>query len=312
MASDYEYWKSPAVRWLLSRSKAKDPEMFMRQNAEDLLLTTGQDAPPFSPQRVASLRKISRIEWAEIRNISELVPIKGGFLIRINGRVPVFGWDDNRTKGRPSSKFQNFSIAHEIGHTFFYDTTLPIPCRPFNDAGSRGEERLCDIFATELLMPKEKFYDDARRILDKQEHFVKGVIELGTLYRVSIQAATIRLFELKVLERSHHVVIKWNWMPNPHKPQNSKRKLRVEWGEPATFPYIPKYASARVNSIFERASFGNEVVSEKSMIRIGDLRGSYPVEAMAIPSDAKERYVSEDIVRPRPVLSIIWLNASSA
>lgn len=310
MAADYEYWKSPVVRWLLSRSKASDPEMFMRQNAKDLLLTTGQDAPPFSPKRVALLRKVSRIEWAEIRNISELVPIQGGFLIRINNRVPVFGWDRNRTEGKPSSKFRNFSIAHEIGHTFFYDTTLPIPRRPFNDAGSLAEERLCDIFATELLMPKEKFYDDAKRILSKQEHFVKVVIELSSLYKVSTQAVAIRLFELKVLDRGRHVIIKWNWMPNPHKPQVSTQKLRVEWGEPTTFPYIPKYASAQVDSIFERASFSNDVVSEKSRIRIGDLKGSYPVEALAIHSDANEGHASENISRPRPVLSIIWLDES--
>jgi Zn-dependent peptidase ImmA (M78 family) len=312
MVLDYEYWKSPAVRWLLSMSRANDPETFMRQKAKKLLLTTGQDTPPFSPQRVASLRKISRIEWAEIRNISELVPIQGGFLIRINGRVPVFGWDENRTEGRPSYKFRNFSIAHEIGHTFFYDTTLQTPRRPFNDAGSLAEERLCDIFATELLMPEEKFHDDAKRILGKQEHLVNGVIELSSLYKVSTQAVAIRLFEIKVLDRSRHIIVKWNWMLNPHKPQNSKRKLRVEWGEPAAFPYIPKYASAQVNSIFERASLSNDVVSEKSRIRIGDLKGSYPVEAVAIRSDANRGHASENISRPRPVLSIIWLNASLA
>jgi len=312
MTTDYEYWKSPVVRWLLSSSKASNPETFMRQRAKDLLSATGQDSPPFSTRRVALLRKISRIEWAEIRNISELVPIHGGFFIRINNRVPVFGWDESKTEGRPSSKFRNFSIAHEVGHTFFYDITLPIPRRPFNDAGSRAEERLCDIFATELLMPEEKFYDDAKRVLGKQEHLVKGLIELSTLYKVSTQAVAIRLFELKVLDRGRHVIIKWNWMPNPHKPQNSKRKLRVEWGAPATFPYIPKYLSTQVNSVFERSSFGNDVVSEKAEIKIGDLKGSYPVEAVAISSDADGRHASKSISRPRPVLSIIWLDASSA
>lgn len=310
MPRDYEYWKSPAVKWMLSKSKTRNPEMFMRQNAKELLSKTEQHNPPFSPFRIAPLRNIIRIEWAEMRNVSELTPTKGGFLIKVNSKPSAPSWGGERYQGRPSGRFQNFSIAHEIGHTFFYDTSLAIPSRPYNDVGSLPEERLCDIFAAELLMPEEKFKDDAKRVLNKYEYPITGIIELSNLYKVSLRALVIRLFELKALDRSRHAIIMWNWSLNPNKPRESKRKLRVEWSEPSTFPYIPKHDSTPVDSVFGQAALNKNVVSENARIRIGSLRGNYLIEAVAIPSKARGKHESEAASQLKPVLSIIWLDNS--
>src|ERR1700687_5339224 len=47
---------------------------------------------------------------------------------------------------------QRFSIAHELGHTFFYDRSMR-PARRLPQRVSNREEQFCDVFAGELLAP---------------------------------------------------------------------------------------------------------------------------------------------------------------
>jgi Zn-dependent peptidase ImmA (M78 family) len=60
----------------------------------------------------------------------------------------------------PSEGRVNFSIAHEIAHTFFRDTLTGARFRSVHVDQSREAnelERLCDLGASELLMPHEEF-----------------------------------------------------------------------------------------------------------------------------------------------------------
>jgi len=310
MSSNYEYWKSPAVKWLLKEFKVEDAESFMRDEATKLLRITGQDSPPFSPLRVATLRGISRIQKTKITSLSQLVPIKGGFQILVNSQIgnayPSMHVETRKIHQRSTQ----FTIAHEIGHTYFYDVKSSIPSRPFKDSGSVAEERLCDIFATELLMPAERFNNDATVILKKERNFTKTLLRLSNLYKITLQPIVIRLLELGIHGNSRPVVIKWTRMINPNKPLDSVPKLRVEWAEPASFPYIPRYRSARLRSIFEQAAHSKEIICGTVFIKFGGLNGDYFVEAMALNSGKDTNNTPLNNSLSKSVLSVVWLKGS--
>ena len=304
MKSDNVYWQSRAVTWLLRESKAKDVESYMKEEATKLLAKTNQHDPPFNPERIAFLKDIKDIEDAQIKNISELVPIKGGCSIRINPQAVTGYKKKNPPTNGLSLRSRRFTIAHEIGHTYFYQTTSKIPLRPFGDYGSDGEERLCDVFATELLMPEQRFIPDTEAVYRRKGNYVETILTLSSLYKVTPQPIVIRLYELGILDRARHVVIKWNYMINPNKPEENKTKLRIGWSYPYTFPYIPKFKPAPIGSAFEKASRTKDVILERSSVKIGGINGIYHIEAI---SSYRENSGSENEIKSNPVLSLIHL-----
>src|SRR5438552_8193521 len=92
------------------------------------------------------------LENSEANQLPEalLVPrIEGTFTI-------VIRCEDSRIKAnlgesRIHRQRSRFSIAHEIGHSFFYDRSARPPKKLTND--SVREERFCDKFASALLVP---------------------------------------------------------------------------------------------------------------------------------------------------------------
>lgn len=311
-----EYWKSPAIRWLLKKSGATDPETLMREEAQKLIKALGQDSPPFLPQKFARLRKIKRIEWVNPPNLSELVPIKGGFILRTRDEIRESpSLNDEESWARPFAGRENFSIAHEIGHTYFYDVDLPVPSRPTRDLGSIAEERLCDIFATELLMPRERFVKDTQQLVQELDHLTMALLELNKSYRATVRSVTRRLHELGLLDNA--VIIRWDWMLKPNEPLDSLPKLRIDWAEPASYPYIPRYSAAPKGSLFERASSASHMLYEQGVsVRIGGLKGNHTVEALGcgksrILSNARGNITAAptDVTPLRPVLSVIRLDA---
>jgi Zn-dependent peptidase ImmA (M78 family) len=80
---------------------------------------------------------------------------------------------------------RRFTIAHEIGHLLLRHSCVPI------DGKKSHNEREADLFASELLMPPAIFRDDFKRLRD--------IPSLAQLYRVSPQALTIRLKELRLV-----------------------------------------------------------------------------------------------------------------
>jgi hypothetical protein len=62
--------------------------------------------------------------------------------------------DPSPLSGGARRRRRAFVIAHEIGHSFFYDRARQRPTR-LQPAGSRAEERFCNQFARALLLPPE-------------------------------------------------------------------------------------------------------------------------------------------------------------
>lgn len=94
---------------------------------------------------IAQLRRIKRVEFFQDSSAPEtvLTSVPEGFIVRLRPNL--------------SPVRHRASIAHEIGHTFFYDLDLSPPTRLFakpSSAISQKEEGVCWAFARELLMPR--------------------------------------------------------------------------------------------------------------------------------------------------------------
>jgi hypothetical protein len=80
---------------------------------------------------------------------------------------------------------KRWTIAHELGHALF-ETTGKNPPR-----SGREVERLCDMIATELLMPRACFGPCIRESV-----CLDGVLRLARLFQTSVSATAIRCAEL--------------------------------------------------------------------------------------------------------------------
>lgn len=151
------------------------------QEVRDLVVRSGQKSPPFIPERVfpyrAILEAIPDIQMEERE--ASLVPTADGFIIKYFPNFP-------RTKIR-------LTLAHEIGHTFFFEIQRRPPSRPYNYWYSccGVEENYAFDVAREVLLP-EPFFSGAARRLSKHLS-VKTVAALQRDFNVSYEVIARRL-----------------------------------------------------------------------------------------------------------------------
>ena len=103
-----------------------------------------------------------------------------------NGNKGQIFYNPDRPDGRV-----NFTIAHEIGHTFFPTTSTGARFRDMHELNSREArelENLCDLAAAELLMPLDDFLRAAAR-----EWSLSNVPRLAMLFGGSFEATAFRL-----------------------------------------------------------------------------------------------------------------------
>jgi hypothetical protein len=81
---------------------------------------------------------------------------------------------------------RRFTIAHEIGHAIFERTGRNCP------RSGAEIEKLCDMLAAEILMPKDAFLERAGSTVSLETLF-----ELKKTFQVSLLAVAFRCFELK-------------------------------------------------------------------------------------------------------------------
>ncbi|HTQ40238.1 MAG TPA: ImmA/IrrE family metallo-endopeptidase [Pirellulales bacterium] len=146
----------------------------------------GITAPSVDVERIARDEGIKVVrEYANDRSIS-------GFLDR-RSAVPIIGVNRHHLENR-----QRFTIAHELGHHFLHSESLYFDDRVlrFRDAesseGINTDEMEANLFAAELLMPKE-FLEDyfSNHILDINDD--EAIEDLAKEYKVSPQSLMYRL-----------------------------------------------------------------------------------------------------------------------
>ena len=138
----------------------------------------GWAGPPFDPIELANLRGIA------VRPNPALADAR---VFWVNGRFEI-EYNPHRPRGRV-----NFSIAHEIAHTFFEDCADGVRHRSRDkwDHPSWELELLCNLGAAEMLMPVGSFPSD-----DEADVKIEELMRLRKEYQVSAEAILIRLVKL--------------------------------------------------------------------------------------------------------------------
>lgn len=197
---------------------AKDPVDAIIRQARSLILESGLTKPPFRPSSFAHLRKVTAIVKRDLKVEGRLLPCDDGFIIELR-------------KDRPHER-TNFTCAHEIAHTFFYEAVPTIKYRaitadmPLQDP---EEEMLCNIAAAEMLMPKSVF----SKIATEQPESPHALLGITRLFETSITATIIRLQRLRVwggtyvLWRKKEEGFVANWIAQPSRGLTYYPPLRI-------------------------------------------------------------------------------------
>lgn len=133
-------------------------------------LRAGTEGPPTDLRVIAD--KLGVASWR-----AEPLPVAGE--LRRNGNGLTIAYASGLPAGR-----RRFTIAHELGHAFFEQTGPNCPRRGVE------LEKICDLFAVELLMPDQLTRDSIK------DAGPTSVIDIASRFEVSMSAAMYRLTEL--------------------------------------------------------------------------------------------------------------------
>lgn len=192
---------------LYKRSGVRNPQRAVFRLAQTLVQHSGYTTPPYSPRMFAEIAKVAIAETDLVDCDARLFPFPTGYL------AEICAW-------HPPTR-QNFSLCHEIAHTFFLDPlaldSTGLSCSIFSPAG-RYEERLCNLAASELLMPQIQF----RRIVQDFNPSLASVRSISSLFGTSMQAVIRRICELDL----------WNCVYACLEPQDQEfleLGFRISW-----------------------------------------------------------------------------------
>lgn len=173
-------WTNRSVRLL---AQDQEPISAIEWKTRSVVLKAmdkGWGGPPYDPLNLADILDIKVEARADIPDARTLVDQRGRFVIQFN---------PNRPRGRV-----RFSVAHEIAHTFFPDCSEEVRNRAHGKATESDSwqlEMLCNIAASEIIMPVGSFSDAFDNNLDI-EH-LSGIQEK---FDVSLEAILIRAIKL--------------------------------------------------------------------------------------------------------------------
>ena len=152
--------------------------------------------------------------WGVERVIERQLSVAGMVHRFENGKSVVFLKKDD-VPGR-----RRFSWAHELGHIVMAGHTSPgTSCRTIGQRDI-ALERSCDVIATELLMPEQKFIAECNRV----GWTLCAVRTLAGTFQVTMQATASRLVELMMEPALMSV-----WRVIPDKPL---AQLKHSWSIP--------------------------------------------------------------------------------
>jgi hypothetical protein len=203
------------LAWVFCGSveSAVDPMDAVKKRARNLVRDSGITEPPFRPASYAALRKVNEIVLRQMEIDGRLIPTFDGFKIELRC-------------DRPHAR-KNFTCAHEIAHTFFYEAA---PSIKSGDTYDPEEEFLCNVGAAELLMPEMTF----RKIAEDFEVSATSVLEISRLFETSVTSTVVRLSDLGIWGAKF---ILWDckdptpvarWLAKPNQPLSYFPKIGFE------------------------------------------------------------------------------------
>jgi len=252
-----------------------------RQLVNKSIKQRGHDEPPFLPEEFAHLQGIKKIEKADLQEADAvLFRFPDGYVIKVN---------KNHNLAR-----QNFSCAHEIGHTLFSELNLEhyiknIEYRTFNpphhaELRAKARERLCDVAATELLMPELIF----RKYLSGFGISVHSIERLANIFRVSIRATAWRIAEVS---EEPCIALLWKpWLRNRSK--GLRLALCVGPGRQTSVKshYTPLHTYVRPPSTLHEAYKNDRPVKSFKLFKLDNAVKRCPMESKGF-GHGETRYV---------------------
>jgi Zn-dependent peptidase ImmA (M78 family) len=166
----------------------QSPEKIMRRLAREKVACAKSylwSGPPYCPKELASLFGI------KCREVNHDIDGDGRILLRPNGKIEI-----EYRSGRMPAR-QRFTIFHEFAHTLFPDYCTFLPCyhRPNRKQPDpiRQFEHLCDVGASEMLLPADDFMADLSKLTWLG---FESVFKLQNRYHSSIDATIYRMIDL--------------------------------------------------------------------------------------------------------------------
>ncbi|MCG9129830.1 ImmA/IrrE family metallo-endopeptidase [Candidatus Poribacteria bacterium] len=287
----------------------QNPEKIIRKLAQEKLadakdiaeaMGISWDGPPFNPKILASILGILCEKSDELTHSedAELYPVgNGNMVIRYNPKKP---------KAR-----QNFSIAHEIAHTLFPGYQDQYKARHWSGKfdPENEVEFLCDLGASEFIMPTPIFDMDVKRMGVS----LKSLQELSRRYETSIEATSIRMITTSI-ESCAMMVLSHSYKPEElDKLEREKNQLKLfngfHWEPPSKklrvqyfFPtenfsaYIPKYKSIEDSCPIYKVSETRHPYQGPISINISNQHIKFYGEAIILPGTHKRGFGSNVLV----------------
>ena len=280
------------VAELMAETGEDDPVSAVRCKAREVVALFHQifgGEPPFDMKVMASLRDILPSTEPPVHSPdAELHPDE-------NGRVHL-----RLNQDRPRTR-QRFSVGHEITHTFFSGYQEKVQCRKpaHRDWSDPADvlEALCDVGASELLMPLPWFADDSRRLADT----ASGISELARRYGASPEATIRRLVDLS---RDPMAAVFFSWKHKPvqkRKGIGSTQQATMSWMDPEEHAkdllrlrvdysvcgggfslHIPADKSVDGESVIRRASTERGCFDAEESLDLGPCRGIFRVSVLPL------------------------------
>jgi O-acetyl-ADP-ribose deacetylase (regulator of RNase III) len=171
------FWTNTSV---LELAAGRDPVDVVTERARQLVLAQiekGWTGPPYDPFELAERLRIPLVPRGELRD-ARTVP--DGKRVRIE-------YNPNRPRSR-----LRFSIAHELGHVLFPDAAKTVRHRGGTAEGDDWQlEMLCNIAASEILMPTGSFPELGSSTLDLNQ-----LMRIRREFQVSTEALLRRIVRL--------------------------------------------------------------------------------------------------------------------
>ena len=184
-------WTNKSVQSLINTNSEKNPIDIIRELARDLVINAynkGWEGPPFDPIKLAQILGISILPNDSILDARIYSSSDGSFIIEYNPH-------------QKESRI-NFSIAHEIGHTFFPDWKNQIRNRENEKEKDSWElEFLCNVAASEILIPYAEFNNEANSV----PLTLESILNISNKYKASVESVFLRFCE--VVDKSCAVLI---------------------------------------------------------------------------------------------------------
>lgn len=274
------------MRALIASWGISDPSEIMRLRAAEVIQlarSRGWSGPPFNPEILASILGI------QCRPSTQLFSAEAQLSPQPNRQL-LLEFNPDRPDGR-----KNYSICHEIAHTFFDDCFERVHHRSSGNPPQFGPEdeleQLCQIAAAELLMPTKEFSDD----LLTRPFSLATMLELRTRYAASREAVLRRMIHLGD-EPGAAVFFNRRHSPKEQREPAARRakmpeKMRIVYSvRSSEFPdFLPDHKSVPDTSCVARALLEDGVVSAVETWIDGC--GAWQVEAVSLntPADAGEK-----------------------